>query len=389
MKPATPCPDPVPDITICVGEPARGLDPGSVETGTAKAEGAKRTTIAEAVIIEKAIRVRKRGTKRHTNRKPGQWPCLIGIWPTVRSLHIRKRRRPLHLFGQISDAVPQRRSQRSGSPIRCTNPLCRDHRSRICLSVYCPNGGQVVAGSSGPAVHPSVRFLFDGFVRVQGRRPGSGRNFGRSALHRTSTRETDHPLFSLVGWVNPWPSGFGESTVDSSSRARRVVTCCRKIASVYRDGPDHDQVERNDEDGPHRVVGQPGEVGQNADRRDDDRNGSSPAPAEEQTHAGAQRDDADQDVAPPPSGGVQLEEPLVRDHVEVIVDYPNDSLDQPENAGEHEDEARRRRDSQGPSVWLHCRSCGLSGHLCHLPFAQELGQLYCCRLAPCMQDRAL
>ena len=84
MKPATPCPDPVPDITICVGEPARGLDPGSVETGTAKAEGAKRTTIAEAVIIEKAIRVRKRGTKRHTNRKPGQWPCLIGIWPTVR-----------------------------------------------------------------------------------------------------------------------------------------------------------------------------------------------------------------------------------------------------------------------------------------------------------------
>src|SRR6478672_8639573 len=106
MKPATPCPDPVPDITICVGEPARGLDPGSVETGTAKAEGAKRTTIAEAVIIEKAIRVRKRGTKRHTNRKPGQWPCLIGIWSTVRSLHIRKRRRPLHLFGQISDAVP-------------------------------------------------------------------------------------------------------------------------------------------------------------------------------------------------------------------------------------------------------------------------------------------
>jgi len=64
MKPVTPCPDPVPDITICVGEPALGLAPGNVGTGTAQAVGAARTAIAAAVIIDRAIRVRKRGTTR-------------------------------------------------------------------------------------------------------------------------------------------------------------------------------------------------------------------------------------------------------------------------------------------------------------------------------------
>lgn len=64
MKPVTPCPDPVPDITICVGEPALGLAPGNVGTGTAQAVGAPRTAIAAAVIIDRAIRVRKRGTTR-------------------------------------------------------------------------------------------------------------------------------------------------------------------------------------------------------------------------------------------------------------------------------------------------------------------------------------
>ena len=74
MKPVTPCPDPVPDITICVGEPALGLAPGSVGTGTATAAGAARTAIAAAAIIDKAIRVRKRGTMRDTNLKLGQRP---------------------------------------------------------------------------------------------------------------------------------------------------------------------------------------------------------------------------------------------------------------------------------------------------------------------------
>src|SRR6478752_10215980 len=77
MKPVTPCPDPVPDITICVGEPARGLDPGSVGTGVAQAGGAARTAIAATAITVRAFRVRKRGTMRHTNRKLAQRPFLI------------------------------------------------------------------------------------------------------------------------------------------------------------------------------------------------------------------------------------------------------------------------------------------------------------------------
>src|SRR6478736_7003984 len=82
MKPVTPCPDPVPDITICVGEPARGLDPGSVGTGVAHAVGAARTAITATAITVSAFRVRKRGTMRHTNRKLAQRPFLIVICST-------------------------------------------------------------------------------------------------------------------------------------------------------------------------------------------------------------------------------------------------------------------------------------------------------------------
>ena len=40
------------------------------------------------------------------------------------------------------------------------------------------------------------------------------------------------------------------------------------------DGPDHDEVKGDDQDRPDRVVGQPGEVGQDADRCDDDGDGA-------------------------------------------------------------------------------------------------------------------
>src|SRR6478735_1023421 len=77
MKPVTLCPDPVPVIRICVGEPALGLAPGRIGTGTATAAGAARTAIAAPAIIDRTIRVRKRGTMRDTNLKLGQWPFLI------------------------------------------------------------------------------------------------------------------------------------------------------------------------------------------------------------------------------------------------------------------------------------------------------------------------
>lgn len=50
------------------------------------------------------------------------------------------------------------------------------------------------------------------------------------------------------------------------------------------DGPDHDEVEGDDQDRPDRVVGQPSEVGQDADRCDDDGDGAGPGVAEELSH---------------------------------------------------------------------------------------------------------
>src|SRR6476661_3832554 len=87
MKPVKPCPDPVPDIRICVGEPALGLAPGSVGTGTAKAVGAARTAIAAAAIIDKAIRVPKRGTTRDPIPKLDQRPYLNRIMDGQQCTH--------------------------------------------------------------------------------------------------------------------------------------------------------------------------------------------------------------------------------------------------------------------------------------------------------------
>src|SRR4029079_8962654 len=82
-------------------------------------------------------------------------------------------------------------------------------------------------------------------------------------------------------------------------------------APVPGEGPDHGEVEHDDHDGPDRVVGQPSEIRQDADRGDDDTQGAGPDRTGEQADSGEDRDDAHEDVDPSPGCDVELEDPCL------------------------------------------------------------------------------
>jgi len=77
-----------------------------------------------------------------------------------------------------------------------------------------------------------------------------------------------------------------------------------QVATVRGHCPDHEDVERDDEQCPPRVVREPEEVGDDAQARRDDGDGPRPDLAREQAETGAECDEPDDDVYPAPRRGV-------------------------------------------------------------------------------------
>src|SRR6476469_7782115 len=88
------------------------------------------------------------------------------------------------------------------------------------------------------------------------------------------------------------------------------------VTPVRGEGPDDEEVEHDDDHGPDGVVGQPGEVHQDADRGDDDAQGAGPDRAGEQADAGEDGYEADEDVDPSPGRDVEREDPFLGGDVE-------------------------------------------------------------------------
>src|SRR5664279_6590749 len=72
------------------------------------------------------------------------------------------------------------------------------------------------------------------------------------------------------------------------------------VAAMGGQCPDHEDIEGDDQDCPEGVVGQPGEVHQDADPGDDDADRPRPHLPGEESDAGADGDEPDDEVDPSP-----------------------------------------------------------------------------------------
>ena len=90
--------------------------------------------------------------------------------------------------------------------------------------------------------------------------------------------------------------------------APRAQAGSRRSPPVGRHGPDHKDVQGDEEQRPERVVGDEQEVGDGAEHGQDDRHRARPGPPREQPPAGEGHQQPDQQVDPAPGGGVELEQ---------------------------------------------------------------------------------
>src|SRR5687768_1465288 len=124
-----------------------------------------------------------------------------------------------------------------------------------------------------------------------------------------------------------------------------------------RQRPDHPHVERDDEDGPERVVRDEEEVRDRTQpgKRDADRPG--PGPGREKAETREDEDDSEEEVNPAPPGRVAFEE-VVRRHDEELV------LRDRRDAGYRLEDADQDQDHGGEGVRTDCPPAHGSGARC-------------------------
>src|SRR6478609_1160875 len=137
-----------------------------------------------------------------------------------------------------------------------------------------------------------------------------------------------------------WFSSFMPGTrtgVAASKGATPVLWCsflscltavwsAGEVAAVDGQCPDNQHIKGDDDQAPYRVVGQPHEVQDGAQRGDGDADGASPDGAVEHEESGDQHEHADDQVDPTPGGEVELEGPFLADDVEVVVEQCDQTL---------------------------------------------------------------
>src|SRR4029453_11445520 len=92
------------------------------------------------------------------------------------------------------------------------------------------------------------------------------------------------------------------------------------LAAVGGDGPDHKDIQGDDQHRPERVVGKPQEGGDGAEHGHGDPNDPGPGPARQQPPAGEAHQQAEQQVDPAPGGGVELKQVVAGGDLELVVD---------------------------------------------------------------------
>jgi hypothetical protein len=95
---------------------------------------------------------------------------------------------------------------------------------------------------------------------------------------------------------------------------------------VGGDGPDHEDVQGDDQQRPERVVGDEQEVGDGAEHGQGDGHRPGPGPARQQPPAGEGHQQAEHQVDPAPGGGVELEQVVAGLDVELVLEDADQAL---------------------------------------------------------------
>src|SRR5215217_5267529 len=93
-----------------------------------------------------------------------------------------------------------------------------------------------------------------------------------------------------------------------------------QVPPVGGNGPDHQDVEGDDQQRPERVVGDEQEVGDRAEHGQGDGHGPGPGPARQQPIAGEGHRQPEQQVDPAPGGGVELEQVVAGGDIELVLE---------------------------------------------------------------------
>src|SRR5918993_169770 len=180
------------------------------------------------------------------------------------------------------------------------------------------------------------------------------RKKNHSTDQKMSPNETSATI--TVSSLSRWASGASTAAAEvivllpvpraGDARARGSDRLAQ-VPPVGGDGPDHEDVQGDDEQRPERVVGDEQEVGDGAEHGQGDGRGPGPGPARQQPVAGEGHDQAEDQVDPAPGGGVELEQVVAGGHIELVLEDGDQALQGLEDAdhdhhdgGEHDEPDR-------------------------------------------------
>ena len=125
----------------------------------------------------------------------------------------------------------------------------------------------------------------------------------------------------------------GPDRVDSvGTDLSRVVRCLDSVPVPGRDRPDHNDIERDDQDRPQWVIRHPQEVGDDQEQRNDDCRRPGPHCTGEEAEGHHDPDDAQDDVDPTPRRDVELVRVVDTHDKQIVVGNGRDALKQSDNA---------------------------------------------------------
>src|SRR4029453_6882174 len=101
------------------------------------------------------------------------------------------------------------------------------------------------------------------------------------------------------------------------------------LPAVGGDGPDHKDIQGDDQQRPERVVGKPQEDGDGTQYGHGDPNHPGPGLSRQQPPAGEAHQQANQQVDPAPGGGVELEQVVAGGDVELVLEDGEPALQRP------------------------------------------------------------
>src|SRR5918994_4319153 len=202
------------------------------------------------------------------------------------------------------------------------------------------------------------------------------RKKNHSTDQKMSPNETSATI--TVSSLSRWASGASTAAAEvivllsvpraGDARARGSDRLAQ-VPPVGGDGPDHEDVQGDDEQRPERVVGDEQEVGDGAEHGQGDGRGPGPGAARQQPPAGEGHQQAEQQVDPAPAGGVELEQVVAGGDIELVLEDRDEALQRlPDADHDHRGEQNEaHRPAAGGLVWPTRRRILRRPLLSHLP----------------------